>query len=188
MTKKAEINQDNFESLLVWLHRDRETAGKIYESVRNRLVRIFYARGYDDAEELADVTIDRVAGKMTELSETYRGDPFLYFHGVAKRVFLEYSRKPRLQELPVNLINETDGDDEAEIYYKCLDNCLAKMPPTQQQLILEYYQGEKQAKIKHRKFIEARLGISNQTLRVRLLRMRESLQKCVLDCVREKFC
>ncbi|HVE58946.1 MAG TPA: hypothetical protein VNB22_19135 [Pyrinomonadaceae bacterium] len=188
MATKVEINQDNFAKLLDWLHPDADTAGKIYESVRNRLIKIFYARGSCIAEELADETIDRVVGKIKWLSEHYEGEPFLFFYGVAKKVFLEYSKKPKLQELPATLIKENAASENSEIYYECLDRCLAKMLPAQQELILEYYQGEKQAKIKQRKLMEARLGISNQTLRVRILRLRETIQKCVRNCVEKNFC
>jgi DNA-directed RNA polymerase specialized sigma24 family protein len=187
MPKQTEINQDNFELLLEWLDSDREKAGHIYESIRQRLIKIFYARGFCAAEEMADETIDRVTGKIKKLSETYQGERALYFYAVAKKVFLEYSRKPRLQELPATLVKET-VEDESEVYYECLDKCLAKMPPDRRSLLVEYYQGEKQAKIEQRKLLRSRLGISSQALRVRLLRLREELQKCVLSCVQKKFC
>ena len=188
MTKKAEISQDNFEKLLDWLHSDRETAGQIYETIRNRLVKIFYARGYSAAEEMADETIDRVAKKSKALSETYQGEPSRYFYAVAKNISLEYSRKPKFEELPVILVKEETANEQVEIYHQCLDKCLTKMPSNQHQLIIEYYQGEKQAKIKQRKLIEMRMGIPSQTLRVRVLRMRKILQECVSKCVQENFC
>ena len=55
MTKKVEISQDNFEKLLDWLHSDRETAGQIYESIRDRLIKIFHARGYCAAQNQGHV-------------------------------------------------------------------------------------------------------------------------------------
>jgi DNA-directed RNA polymerase specialized sigma24 family protein len=188
MTEKIEINKENFEELLNWLAPDRELAGQIYESIRDRLIKIFYSRGCQIADEMADETIDRVTKKIKILSATYEGNPSMYFYGVAKKVLLEYSRKPKPQELPVNILKTEMTDDVSEKYYECLDKCLMKMPGEQNQLILEYYQGEKRAKINQRKTMMLRLGISNQTLRVRLSRMREVLQKCVSKCVEGKFC
>lgn len=186
MGKKVEISPDNFEKLLHWLHTDREVAGQEYESIRSRLVKIFYVRGCCNAEEMADEVIDRVAGKVERISENYQGERSLYFYAVAKKVFLEYSRKPKPQELPIILAKETT-DETSEVYYECLDRCLTEMPSNQRQLVIEYYQGERQAKIKQRKSIELRLGISNQALRVRVLRLRSILQKCVLSCVQKSF-
>ncbi|MGC2237422.1 MAG: hypothetical protein WA584_14765 [Pyrinomonadaceae bacterium] len=187
MSKVSEISQDNFEKMLNWLHKDREAAGQKYESIRQRLTKIFYTRGCYEAEELADETIDRVTVKIKSLAETYQGEPALYFYAVAKKVFLEYSRKPRSEELPPTLVKEETTDEDSEVYYQCLDKCLAKMPPAQHQLIIAYYQSDKHSKIEQRKRMEQILGISNQTLRVRALRLRAVLQKCVLSCVQKHF-
>jgi len=51
-------------------------------------------------------------------------------------------------------------------------------------LIIEYYQGEKGAKIQNRKRLTERFGVPVNTLRMRALRLREKLQGCVEDCLR----
>jgi DNA-directed RNA polymerase specialized sigma24 family protein len=186
MTRRAEITQDNFEQLLNWLDPSRETAAVKYESIRTRLIKIFYARGCFAAEELADETIDRVTKKSANLASSYSGDPALFFYGVAKKVLLEFSRRPRYEELPRNITcapDEETEDDHAE----CLDTCLAKLESDQQKLILDYYEGEKQAKIDRRKKLQADLGISSEALRVRVLRIRAGLHKCVTNCVRGRL-
>lgn len=186
MAKKLEISHDNFEKLLEWLHSDREKAGQKYELIRNQLIKIFYARGSYSAEEMADETIDRVAGKIKHLSEIYQGEPALYFYAVAKKVYLEYSRKPRHQDLPATLVvKEQPADETSEIYSQCLDKCLAALPGAHLELINKYYQGEKKVKIERRKKLAEQFGISTQALRVRALRLRGVLQKCVLRCVKE---
>lgn len=48
---------------------------------------------------------------------------------------------------------------------------------------MQYYQGEKGAKIENRKKSTDRLKISIATLRMRALRLREGLQSCVEDCL-----
>jgi hypothetical protein len=53
-------------------------------------------------------------------------------------------------------------------------------------LILDYYAKEKQAKIDHRHELAQRLGISVETLRVRVFRVRASIEECIKNCLRRK--
>jgi RNA polymerase sigma factor (sigma-70 family) len=188
MIKNFEISQNSFEQLLDWLDLDREVAGQKYELIRTRLIKIFYNRGCHLAEDLADETIDRVARKIEDIAKNYKGEPSLYFYGVAKNIFLEYSRIPKSEELPATLVKEKTADEDAEKYHECLDKCLKKISSDQRYLIVTYYRGEKKIKIEQRKKLEKILDISNKTLRVRALRIRLILQKCVLNCVQENFC
>jgi RNA polymerase sigma factor (sigma-70 family) len=184
MTRNFQVSHGDFESLLRWLDPDREKAGQKYEFIRARLIRIFYARQCPAAEELTDLTIERVTAKVKTLAAGYQGEPALYFYAVAKNVFLEYSRKPKLEQLPDSVIKEKT-DENLENYYDCLDKCLTKLPPDQHRLIIDYYQGDKQAKIERRKTLAELSNVSAETLRVRALRIRITIQKCVLTCVRE---
>ncbi|MEJ7862846.1 MAG: hypothetical protein WKF90_14540 [Pyrinomonadaceae bacterium] len=185
MIKNLTISQNNFEKLLKWLDTDRETAGQKYELIRLRLIKIFSGRGCHWANELADETIDRVTKKVDSLLESYEGDPALYFYAVAKKVYLEFSRKPKAEELPRVLAQKENTTEVLEVYSRCLDKCLQNLMPEQREFIIDYYQGEKQAKITHRKDIELKLGITNKVLRVRVFRVRKALQKCLLNCVQE---
>jgi hypothetical protein len=187
MAHRPEITQDNFEQLLSWLHPCRETAAAKYESIRDRLIRIFSARGCFAAEELADETMDRVIRKSPELAKTYSGDPALFFYGVAKRVLLEFARKPRFEELP-RVVTTLVQEDKPDEYADCLDRCLEKLDSNHHRLILRYYEGEKRAKIEQRKKLQFELGTTAEALRVKVLRIRSSLQKCVVNCVRSHTC
>lgn len=183
MPVKNEIGRSEFEKLLNWLDADPDTAGREYERIRTRLIRVFCARGCVNAEELADETIDRVTRKLETLLETYEGEPVPYFLAVARNVFLENSRAPRFQELPMRLAKNERESDEKESHYQCLEKCLANLPAGQRQLVLEYYEGSRRAKIDKRKQLVELLGTTSQALRVRVLRLRLTLQKCVLSCV-----
>ncbi len=88
--KDYALTPEAFNQLLDWLGPDRETAGKSYEEIRRRLIKIFTVRGCHIPEELADETFNRVGKKVAELAADYVGDPSLYFFGVAHKVFLEY--------------------------------------------------------------------------------------------------
>lgn len=186
MAQVPEITQDSFEKLLNWLDPSRDQAAIKYESIRTRLIKLFCARGCRVAEELADETIDRVTKKSAELAASYKGDPALFFYGVAKKVFLEFTRRPRFEELSPTTTREaapSSEDPEIEQYASCLDKCLEGLETTQHRLIITYYQGEHGEKIARRKRLQFELGISSEALRVRVLRIRSSLQKCVLKCV-----
>jgi RNA polymerase sigma factor (sigma-70 family) len=184
MTEKAEISSESFEKLLHWLDTDRERAGDKYQAIRARLIKIFINRGCHLAEELSDETIDRVAKKIEYLKETYRGDPSLYFYAVAKKVFLEFLRKPKAEDLPAGDIKQiTNEANEIEHYYECLDSCLQKLSQDQRELILKYYQMEKSAKIDLRKSLAKQSQMKYEQLRVYVFRIRKDLRKCILSCV-----
>ena len=83
----------NFEKLLDWLDSDQIEAALKYEAIRTNLIRIFSSRGCLVPDELADDVFDRVAKKINEIIPSYEGEPALYFYGVARNVFREYTRK-----------------------------------------------------------------------------------------------
>lgn len=57
---------EEFVRLLEWIDRDRDRArGKYYE-IRCRLIKVLARRGYHDAEEVADETINRVSHRVLE--------------------------------------------------------------------------------------------------------------------------
>ena len=57
--------------------------------------------------------------------------------------------------------------------------CLDSLPEHSRQLVLDYYQGEKQAMIDRRKTLADALGIPMNALRLRVNRIRNQLQNCV---------
>src|SRR5262245_29074518 len=63
----ARLNAANFERLLYWLGPDPHSAGRKYESIRARLIVMFRARRCVFAEDLADITFERVAHKLANL-------------------------------------------------------------------------------------------------------------------------
>ena len=174
-----DLRQEDFDRLLDWLDGDREAAGVIYEKIRWRLIAILASRGCLTPEEVADETIDRVARRVQDIQNTYRGDKAIYFLGVMNNVHHEYLRRPPLPQLVA-----TEQDVEAkEQMHLCLDRCLDKLAPYSRQLIEKYYTGNKQAKIDLRRRIARELGIKSTTLRLRALRIREKLQTCIEHCL-----
>lgn len=181
MVRESNINNKEFEQFLHWLDTDREAAGQKYELIRSSLIKIFYARGcYDAAEELADECINRVIKKVDKIAETYEGEPARYCHGVAKIVFLEYLRRPATVKLSPDMMARIEVDmTENEADIQNLHICLKKLKPEQRKLIVKYYNDEKGDNIKRRKEIEQELNITNETLRIRIYRIKKILQECI---------
>jgi DNA-directed RNA polymerase specialized sigma24 family protein len=181
MNKDWVLTKESFDALLAWLDPDRDEAGRKYEGIRLRLIKIFVCRGCREAEDLADETINRVSRKLKEIESTYSGEPARYFYGVANKVHLEYLRRKPVPVLPP----PTDVSDDVEKEYACLERCIQNLTPNNRMLVLQYYQEEKKAKIDHRRKLSNQLGIALNALRIRACRIRASLLECVESCLNE---
>lgn len=194
MKKDWVLTQDAFDKLLDWLDPDRESAGRKYEAIRLRLIKIFTCRGCSEAEDLADETINRVAARVSEVARDYQGEPAAYFYGVAQKVYLEYLRKSRAKQADVPVdspiinpaIRTESFDDDIEPSYECLESCLEHLPTPNRKLVLEYYQQERKAKIDHRKLLASEMGIAVNALRIRAHRIRRTLEECVHTCLEQQ--
>ena len=180
-----ELTQESFDLLLSWLHPVPDEAGRIYVKIRAGLIRNFTSHGCPAPEELADITLDRVAKKLPEIIDKYVGDREPYFHRVAFYVLREYwARTIETVELDPDLpIVDGDKDDNAERRAQCLDKCMARLEVEKQDLIRKYYYGSKGAKIRQRKELAASLGLELAALRVRALRIRRALNRCMKNCM-----
>ena len=190
MKKEWVLTQEAFDGLLDWLDADRERAGRRYETIRHRLIKIFACRGCGEAEDLADETMNRVSARVQEIAHSYLGDPALYFYGVAQKVHLESMRNRHAPEALVRagpgagvdptIVDDIEGESE------CLERCMDSLSEENRRLVLQYYQEEKQAKINHRKRLASELGIAVNALRIRAHRIRLTLQQCVQTCLEDR--
>lgn len=178
--KTHELNQEQFDRLLGWLDLDRDRGAERYIAIRWRLITIFASRGCPVPEELADETIDRVARRVADIEANYKGDKALYFFGVANNVHHEYLKKPAP---PENAALSDEDAGEREQVHHCLGQCLDKLPSGSREMMLRYYSQEKQAKIELHKTMAGEMGITINTLRLRVLRLKEKLQPCIKRCV-----
>jgi DNA-directed RNA polymerase specialized sigma24 family protein len=178
------LTGEAFEALLDALDTDRARAGERYELLRQKLVRFFEWRGARDAEDWADETLNRVARRI-EGGEAVR-DVAGYAAGPARMVWLEVSKKQNrdvvlVERAPAPVPEEEDAEHAARL--ACLDRCLESLAADQRDLVLEYFAGERGAKIDRRKQIAARLGVEMNALRIRVHRIRGRLELCVKECV-----
>jgi DNA-directed RNA polymerase specialized sigma24 family protein len=178
MRKNWFLTQGTFDHMLTWLGPSPEEAGRKYEDIRRRLIKIFTCRGSHNPEDLADETINRVAKRIEEIVGTYSGDPALYFYGVANKVHLESlrNRAPAPPAPPA-------PSQEIEQEFECLEHCMGKLDRSSRELVLQYYREEKRAKIDHRRMLAEQLGIALNALRIRAHRIRAALRECVSDCL-----
>ncbi len=185
-----ELDPQVFAALLHWLDPDREVAARSYEGLRTRLIRLFAWRGADAPEELADLTLDRVALKVSAGLELAVGDPVRYVCGVAFLVFKEVLRKSERQRekqqqyaFERNRLapaDETASDDRPLL---CLNHCLATLTPQDKALILRYHEGSDGRRIPRRKALAEELGLPLNALRIRAHRLRQRLEQCTRQCL-----
>lgn len=183
--QKWTLTQEAFDTLLVALGGDRDSAAQKYLEIRSNLVRFFEWRGSSFPEDHADETINRIAKRVAEGEEilNYSG----YAVGVARLLLLEINKGRQREQLALAEIGQAsevyEEKDDGEHRLVCLRSCLETLTTDNRALILQYYQGEKGEKIQNRKKLMDQFGIPVNTLRMRALRLREKLQSCVEDCV-----
>jgi len=182
------LTEEAFVRLLEWLDQDPESAGKKYEIIRLRLIKIFTWRGCPMPEELADATVDRVAGKLSGLVQTYVGEPARYFFNVADKIYLEYGRKtPLYFPLPDNLA-EAGKPESLALAEDCFEHCMQCLPERSRNLILAYYayEGSGRDKLSQRKALAEQMAIADNALWIRVHRIRQALKKCVQKCMQNR--
>lgn len=188
--KDWELTEESFNLFLSWLSTDREAAGRKYEDIRRRLIVILECRACFQPEDVADEAITRFIRRLPELINTYSGDPFPYILVIARNVQHEKDKKQPLP-LPENLVElpaePAEVDDVVDRIHECLEQCLSKLEPKNRNLLMDYYQNDKQDKIDFRKTLAKQLGIAANALRLRVHRLRTNLQTCLNNCLGPDF-
>ncbi len=185
------VTEEEFDQFLAKLDRDRDIAAGKYQTLRRKLVELFEHRACRAAEDLADETIDRIARKLK--TEEIR-NIHLFAHGVALKVYLEIRKDTaRFSGFEDGADSELVGesDPEARIVEKmgnaqemeCLRRCLGKLPLEDRDLILQYYEGEKQVRILNRQELAKRLGVNIEALRNEANALRDKLRNCLTRCL-----
>ena len=179
------LTQAAFDGFLATLDRDRDKAGEKYEYIRLKLLKYFQWCGSAAPDIDADETINRVTRRIYEGQDVYNLTGYIY--GVAKLVHAE-SLKRRNQVRAIDegsLIELPSIGVEAQIanYQECLERCLGRLTDEDRDVITEYYRYKKTEKVDCRKRLAARLGISLNTLRVKMHRQRLNLEACVEKCL-----
>ena len=194
---KWELDKETFDKLLATLDSDIQRAGEKYEHIRRGIVKYFECRGCVPSLELADETINRVARKAAAGAEIHKESVTSYFYGVARNVFHEHLRSPDRDQPPVESLpphrhpfemppelNERRAEEiDLEAQLACLDACAELLPPETRKMILSYYDGKQRARIENRRRLAEGLGVPMNSLRIRVHRIREKLEGCLVNCL-----
>ena len=179
------LTQAAFDGFLATLDRDRDKAGEKYEHIRLKLLKYFQWCGSDVPDIDADETINRVTRRIYEGQDVYNLTGYIY--GVAKLVHAEsLKRRNRMRVLDEGSLIELSSigvEVDMANYQECLERCLGRLSDEDREAITEYYRHKKSEKIDGRRRLAARLGISLNTLRVKMHRQRMTLEACVEKCI-----
>jgi DNA-directed RNA polymerase specialized sigma24 family protein len=175
-----EVTREKFANFLEWLSPEGDSAGEEYERLRFRLCTFFAQRHCSFPDELADETINRVILKS---SEENIENKLAYCYGVARNVYRESLRKERnhlnIDEVPI----AAKAPAEQSFSGECLDKCLAELSTESRNLILDYFSEVKLAKIELHRRISESFEMTQTALRMRVMRIKQKLKICVLECM-----
>lgn len=183
-----------FDQLLSWLDQGNASGGEKYLEMRRRLVAYFSRKNCPTPDDLADETLNRLARRLEEEGAIDTIEPGHYCYVVARFVLLEFFRKTKSQSLEdLTLLARADTLDRAssesieheeqERRWQCFQQCMANISSESRELIISYYYGDQGAKIKNRRLLAAKLGITINALSIRAWRIRNKLEACVKRCV-----
>lgn len=179
------LTQSAFQRLLSWLDEANDSDGQRYVEIRRRLVQYFDRKNCLNGQELADETLNRVARRLEEEGEITTAAPAQFCFITARYVFLESLRRHRSHELlQENSAAKTVEDQQTEQEQEeCLETCLQKLDVEDRDVIIGYYQGERQLRIANRKLLAERLSVSMNAVSIRAWRIRMKLEECVRKCL-----
>jgi len=191
------LTEAAFTRLLTWLDDGADSEGERYLEVRRRLVAYFDRQNRPAPDALADHTLNRICKTLEKSGAIATKPPLRYCYVVARFVLLEDLRRERRHVRfddvrhgnAVTSPASADGDDAAFIQERrleCLDRCLRKLKPEQQDLIVGYYGDARRQRIDRRRDLAARLGITMNALGIRAWRIRAALENCVGACCKDR--
>jgi DNA-directed RNA polymerase specialized sigma24 family protein len=188
--KERDLTPEAFAKFLAMLAPEPEIAGEKYEELRRQLIKFFEWRGSLIADQHADETLNRVVRKIQD-GEKIEKNIFAMCLGIARYVFKEYMRHPDNRRVEIEVLSNLAAPsvhhkEDDDLWLVSLRECLSDLPEEDRELIIEYYQEDKQAKIDSRKALAARLGISINTLFTRAKRIRDRLQRSVINSIERK--
>jgi DNA-directed RNA polymerase specialized sigma24 family protein len=182
----AATSPSGLDLLLAALDPDRERAADKLLLLRRKLLKFFAWNQAPIPEDLVDEALDRVVRRLREGDTVRHRDVGAYVHGFARIVLRESWSRPRLPRVPATTLSAPPAAEAAvaEKRSRCLDLCLARLPPESRRLLLAYYQAENgAAKVASHRQLAAELGLSAGNLRLKLHRLRVVLERCVRSCL-----
>ncbi len=177
-----DLDHTSLRALLAALGPDSIEAGVAYENLRQRLIRFFLWNRCLSPEDLADIALDRLAGKLAAGTEPIL-DPGKFIAGIARMLLHEQHARQSRERKMLSLLswvaeNRGGTDDSQQDREEALTYCLDRLAATDRRLLERYYAGDASERIRNRQSLAAELGIGINALRNRALRMRRQLEDC----------
>jgi len=187
------LSAADLEQFLDLLDPNRGQAAEKYIALRTRLEMFFEWRDCENTEGLTDIVFDRVIKKIIQGEKIRNAEA--YCVSIAKFVLLE-SRRERLRtsefdENSIGIIANIPAKDSIkekgtrDQQLNCLEKCLAKLSADKRKLLTDYFNTDEKNFITTRKCLASGLGITLNTLRIRVCRLKSILEKCTKDCCQE---
>lgn len=180
------LERSAFATLLGALHRDPAAASREYERLRRRLIRFFSLHGVARPEEATDEAFNRLAKRLSEGEEVRKAESYLA--GIARLLLLEVrQRSQREREAMLRLAGAEDsgpGDDERML--QVLERCLLELPEESRELLKRYYESDGGRRVRAREALARELGLSPNSLRNRVLRLRRTLERAFRERLQEE--
>lgn len=173
-----QLDRAAFAALLSALHANQAVAAREYERLRSKLVRYFAINGIARAAEATDEAFNRLARRLSQ-GEAVRTLE-AYLAGIARLVVLEERQRQQRERRMVNewvAVQEPSQDDEQVL--EVLESCLRELPQATRELLSRYYTGDGGARARAREALARDLGLSGNSLRNRVLRLRQKLERQV---------
>ena len=131
----------------------------------------FQQRRCTDAGEAADKTIERAVVKIKEGADIREGVP-AYCFGIARHVLQETRRERASEELNEAAMlpkGRSAGSLLPPEQLVLVDQYMAELPPADRELFLKYHTEDREQ-------LAASLGLNANSLRIRVCRIRESIE------------
>jgi RNA polymerase sigma factor (sigma-70 family) len=183
---KWELNEVALDKLLAALSEDRDEAGEKYLLLCKNLLRYFEVRGIFNSQSATDEVINRLARKLESGEQLENVNT--YALGIARLLTLEIRKSPEQKtsnELPEIITSPVEEKSENEQKLVCLDKCLGEITAEKKEIIIGYYQGERREKIENRQKMAEKLGLPQNALRSRAVRLRGKLESCIRKCMQK---
>ena len=172
------LTTESFELLLKQLDADREEAARKYVALYFKLNRFFEWRGCSNPDWLADETMTRIARRIEQGITITNFQGFMF--GVARKIAIESLKEREKEQKMLTSLSPQVEDHDDRIYVDelmaRLDAGLLKLPPNGRRLLIAYHAAGDDKNMKIRRELAQREGISVNALRVRVHRLKMTLE------------
>lgn len=179
------FNQKNksLEKLIDFCSSKNGSVDFSYNELKKTLVKYFQLKGDNDPETAADLTLDRIADKMTQGVEI--DNLKKYSVAVARFIFLERLNQADRERNAADefysdkIIGQT-GDDQMNEQMQRWRECFQALSAEERHLLKNYFAEMPFSELNERRAeICAENRISLNNLRLKIFRLRQRLDKCV---------